>query len=76
MAKEKLQIKDIGIGDKLKVSISLNHPANGVYHIRGLIDDRLVVRSNQGNKWIYEVMTPELFEILQGFMKWKKSKKI
>lgn len=75
MAKQKLQIKDLQIEDKLIVYAGLRHPINGIYYVRGFVDDMVVIRHWNKDKWFYEFLNDEYLEALQNNIKIKKKEK-
>lgn len=56
---------ELSTGCRLHVRYSVDHESNFTYHVRGFIDDVIVVRKwlSSKQRWEYECLTPEFFMV-------------
>lgn len=41
---------------KFRLDYGRGHRLNGLYHIRGIVDDRYVIRRRAGSAWVYNLV--------------------
>lgn len=70
-------ISHIEVGDKLKLFYSEGNPNNQLYHVRGIVDDMLVLKYWLPHKrfWRYTVEHPYFLKFNEEYITYTKGTK-
>lgn len=61
------------VGSKLRLFLGEGNPNNALFHVRAIVDDRLVLREWIGG-WAYRIQTRSWWEIYRQFIRVEKGR--
>ena len=65
---------DIQVGSSFRIYYDEDNPNNKVIHVRGLVDDQIVIRhwNYRRQCWTYEIKNHIYFEVLENYSRLTK----